>query len=111
MSAPSCAASALTGSAGNGEEILEAPQLFARAHADDDVARLEPRLRLRRRVEAAVPLAQRDDDRAGLVADAEVANRLAGVGARVTYFDLRQLEVRARRGHHRVDEGGDLRFE
>ena len=61
-------ASAVTGSAANGlaacEEILETLQLLGRADADDHVARLDHGVGLRRRVERAVALAQRDDDRA-----------------------------------------------
>ncbi len=58
----SAAASALTGSAGNGlarrEEVFERRRLVRRADADEDVAGLDRRVGLRRRVEAAVRLAQ-----------------------------------------------------
>src|SRR5207253_4748356 len=71
-----------TALAGNGlaaaEHVLELAELLGRADPDQHVPRLEHLVRLRRRVEGAVRLAQRDDDRARLVADAQVADRAAG---------------------------------
>src|SRR5690348_10125842 len=93
MSGPSRDASRLTGSGANREQILEPAQLVARPDADDDVAGLDACLGLRGRVERAVPLAERDDDRARLAPDVQVANRAARAGTSLVDLDLRHVQV------------------
>ena len=54
-------------------------------------------------------LAERDDERTGLVPDAELSNRPARGRARFSDFDLGELQVRPDGGGHRVEERGHLR--
>src|SRR6266540_858003 len=62
-----------------GEQVLEQPKLLVGAGRDQHVAGLELRLRRRGRVERPVLLPEGDDERAGLLADVDVADRLAGL--------------------------------
>ena len=93
------------------EEVFERPDLVRRADADQDVADLDRRVGLGRRVEAAVRLAQGDHDRSGLVADAELADRPSRRRARPAHLDLGELEVGAGSRRHGVEERGHLWLE
>ncbi len=53
-------------------------------------------------------LAERDDERTGLVPDAKFSNRPTRGRARFSDFDLGQLQVRPDGGGHRVEERGHL---
>src|SRR5205807_856339 len=99
-SGPSSAASRSSALAGNGlqrlEHLLEPPDLLRGADADQDVADVDRRVRLGRRVEGAVGLAEADDDRARLVADAQVADRPSRCRARAAHLDLLEPELGSR---------------
>ena len=56
-------------------------------------------------------LAERDDERAGLVPDAEFANRVAGGCARCADLDLGELEVGPGGGRDGVEERRHLRLQ
>ena len=56
-------------------------------------------------------LAQRDDDRARLVPDADLADRPPAARARLVDLDLRHVQVGAGRGRHGVEERGHLRLQ
>ncbi len=94
---PSRSASSSSALAGNGlargEELFESPQLVGAAGRDQHVAYFQRIIRRGSRVEAAVLLAERDDDRSGLVSDPQVPNRLAALAGSIGDDDLLVLEV------------------
>src|SRR6185503_13691932 len=91
-SAPTASARRSTGLGANGlsrrEHVLERAQLRRGADRDQDVAGVEVDVRVGRRVEAAVALAERDDHRAGRAADAQLADRPTGLRAVRGHLDL-----------------------
>src|SRR5689334_18442347 len=91
------------------KELLERAQLLLRADRDQDVADVEHRVRIRRGVEAAVRLPQRDDQRAGLVSHARVADRAAGLRTRARDLDLLEPKIGTPVPRDDVEEGRDLR--
>src|SRR5207237_6056144 len=78
---PICAASRSTALARNGllraEQVLERAELLGGSCGDQHVAVVQPHLRVRRRVEGAVALAEGDDERARVLADVQLEERLA----------------------------------
>src|SRR4029079_1720699 len=79
------------------EDLLEQTKLDLGAGGDQDVADVEHALRVRRRVSAAVALPQGDVERARLLADVQLANRLPALAGLGCDLDLLEAQIVARR--------------
>src|SRR5204863_4486311 len=76
------------------EQLFEGAQLLWCSDSDHHVAHVEDRVRRRSRVERAVLLAETDDHRARVLADAEIADRAPGLVGIPHHLDLLELELR-----------------